>query len=274
MMGAVRLVLVLALAIFTPPAAANETGKLTQLIDLVGIGTSLDAIPSVMIQGLPTAPEIGRADRDAVGALIARHFSAPELLRDVTDGVSGSLTEAQIDELLAYYGTGVGKLATEMEIAAQQPGIAEQVMAAGTELLRQMTESGDRRLEMYRRIARSTQAVENGISLQMNMTYAVLSGMMNSPLLPYALSDEEILAIVNAQSTQVRADVAEAVFASFAYTYRDMSIDDLDSYAAFLDSPAARTFYLSTQRAIRDALLARARGFGHELMVLIGARKA
>ncbi len=174
----------------------------------------------------------------------------------------------------AYYSEGLGKQATELEIAAQRPGMEERVRTEGRKILRRLIDPKDDRLLSYRRIVRSTNALDIATSLAMNLTYAVLSGMMGSPHLPYSLTDEEILEIVNLQSEQIRARLTEAIFVNVAYTYQEMSIDDLDAYATFLDSDVARPFYSSMHKALRSALLPRARAFGHDLMVQMGVRKA
>ena len=120
--------------------------------------------------------------------------------RNIVDGMANALSSAQLDELSAYYSEGVGKRATELEIAAQQPGVEERVEMEGREILQRLIDSDDARLLSYRRIVQSMDALETNMVLAMNMNYAVLSGMMGSRQLPYSLTDEEILEIVNRQS--------------------------------------------------------------------------
>jgi hypothetical protein len=168
----------------------------------------------------------------------------------------------------------LGKRATELEVAAQQPGVEGLVQTEGLEILQRLTESKDERLFAYQRMVQSTNALEIGTTLAMNITYAMISGMMGSAQLPYSLTDEQILELVTQQSERIRAQGTAAILANFAYTYQEMSIDDLAAYATFLESDMAQTFYSRMGEAFENALLPRVRSFGHDLMVWMGVRKA
>jgi len=274
----VKLVRVLCLLLLIPasvPARADETGKLRNLLDLVGFSTYLEAIPSGLEQAFadPSGPMADEAVREAASDLARAHFSPEAMTEEVIASLDGALTGEQLDELTAFYSDGLGKRATELEVAAQQPGMDATVEAEGLALLQALAAEKDPRLDLYRRIVASTRTVENGTTLGMNMTYAMLSGMMGSPALPYQLTDEQILGIVNQQSGQIRAQVEAAAYTQMAYTYREMSLDELGAYADFIETGTAQLFYQRVEAALRTGLLSRAQGFGHDLMVLMGVRK-
>lgn len=276
MIHAIRLFLILAFVSISAPAHTQDAAKLRDLLSLVGFDTSLASIPSGIIYSMKNSPtpDVDATMREVIGDLATMHFAPSGMKQSIVASMANALTDAQLDDLSAYYSEGLGKRATELEIAAQQPGVEEIVETEGFEILQRLIDSEDERLSSYQRLAESMNAFEIGTALAMNITYAVLSGMMGSPQLPYSLTDEEILEIVNGQSEQIRAQLTEAIFVNFAYTYREMSIEELDAYVAFLETDTARTFYSSVNKALQSALLPRARAFGHDLMVLKGVRKS
>lgn len=275
MIHTIRLFLILAFVSISAPAHAEDSAKLRNLLSLVGFDTSLASIPSGIIHSMENSPalDVDESMREAIGELVTMYFAPSGMKQSIVDNMANALSDAQLDELSAYYSEGLGKRATELEIAAQQPGMEELVETEGLEIFQRLTDSKDERLLSYQRIVQSTMGLEVGTALGMNVLYAMLSGMMGSPQLPYSLTDEEILEIVNRQSEQIRAQLTAAIFVNIAYTYREMSIDDVDAYATFLESDVAQTFYSSMLKAIQSALLPRARAFGHDLMVQMGVRK-
>lgn len=276
MIHTIRLILVLAFVSISVPAHSEESAKLRDFLSLVGFDTLLASISSGINQAMENSPtiDVDESMREAIGELATTHFDPSAMKQSIVENMAGALSDAQLDELSVYYSEGLGKRATELEVAAQQPGLEELVRTEGLEILQRLTESEDERLFAYQRIVQSTNAVEIGTTLAMNVTYAMISGMMGSPQLPYSLTDEQILEIVNQQSEQIRAQVTAGTFANFAYTYRDMSIDDLAAYATFLETDNAQTFYSKVMEAFQNALLPRVRAFGHDLMVRMGVRKA
>ncbi|MCZ6892551.1 MAG: hypothetical protein O7H40_00710 [Gammaproteobacteria bacterium] len=276
MIHTIRLVLILAFVSISASAHAEDNAKLRNLLSLVGFDPFLASIPSAIIHSMEKSlnSEADELKREAIGELVAMHFSPSGVKQDILDSMANTLSDAQLDELSAYYSAGVGKRATELEVATQQPGMEEVVEIEGLEILRWLIDSNDERLLAYERMVTATDALELNLTLAMNMNYAVLSGMMGSPQLPYALTDEEILEIVSRQGEQMREYMIDAIFVIFAYTYREMSIEDVDAYATFLESDVSQAHFSSMNTALQNALVPRVRAFGHELMVMMGVRQA
>lgn len=272
----IRLFLVLAFVSISVPAHSKDSARLSDFLTLVGFDTFLASISSGINHAMESSPivDVDESMRAAIGELTAIYFDPSRMKQSIVENMVDALSDAQLDELSVYYSEGLGKRATELEVASQQPGMEEIVQTEGLKILQKLTESKDERLLSYQRIVQSTNAVEIGTTLAMNISYAMISGMMGSPQLPYSLTDEQILEIVGRQSEQIRAQVTEAIFVNFAYTYREMSIDDLAAYTIFLESDKAQTFYSRVREAFQETFLPRVRAFGHDLMVRMGVRKA
>lgn len=254
------------------PANAADT-NVRRLFDVAGLGQWLGQVRIGMIEAFEAAPEIDADAKPRIKALIEQFFPAEALHANAIAALEADMAPEDVVRVTEYLQTGVGRLATQMEVAAQKPGMSERVEREGTRIYRDLLDDGDERAEIYQRVAQSTRAVEFGVTFGMNMSYALISGMMGSPDLPFAMTDDQILALVNSMEPELREQVTAATFAELAFTYRDMEISDLRAYADFLETPAARSFYISQEQALRRFLLPRIQVFGHELMVLLGSRR-
>ena len=129
MMHTIRLFLILALVSISASTQAEENAKLRNLLNLVGIDTFLAAIQSSIVHSMENspAPIADESMRESIGELVAMHFAPSGMKQDLVDGMANALSNAELDELSAYYSAGVGKRATELEVAAQQSGIEEVV---------------------------------------------------------------------------------------------------------------------------------------------------
>jgi hypothetical protein len=216
----------------------------------------------------------GAKAQEAVRELAPQHFDPEEMFDNIVARAAGAPDAAEIATLTEFYRDGLGKRATELEKAAQQPGREAESEAEGLKILQGLIDAKDPRLNHYVQIVDALGAIDNAIALGLNVTYAIISVMVGSPTLPQALSDEQILAIVKSQEDGLRSRAADRIYTSVAYTYRDMSDADLAAYAAFFEREEARKFYRVINQASSEEMAARARAFGHAMMVRMGVRKA
>lgn len=267
-------VLTVVLAVLVAAPVQSDPERAQKLYEAAGLESWLHLVPDSLRTSFDEAPDQMGMDPELVPrvhTMIDTYFPMEDLTKNALAGLQAGMTSAQMDEVLAFLDTPVGRRATELEVAAQKPGIGARVEAEGTRLFEEM--QGSERAEIYHRLAEATRSIEFGVTLGMNLSYAMMSGMMGSPSLPFALTDEQILAMVNQMEPELRDNVIRGTFAELAFTYRDMELDQLRAYADFLETPAARAFYTSQEQALRRFMLPRVQAFGQELMVLIGARR-
>ena len=263
-------------AVIVGPAHADSAAKLREALDITEVRKSMESYPEDLSASLTEVPDadLGDVRREDLEALAERHFNGDALTEDIFQRMLGKVADAHLDEVIAFYRSDVGQRMVRLEVASAAPGEAERIQMEGPELYRRAAEDDPDRVEFYDRIAESIGLEDLMTAMTMNMSYAMISGMAGSAALPQALTDEQIIAIVNAQADQMREYVRDFVRGMFAYTYRDASKRDLAAYAEYAETEAGRAFNEAMVAAIQGALVDRMRAFGHELMVLRGVRRS
>jgi len=156
-------------------------------------------------------------------------FPANQMMDEIVSAMDGTLDSDHVVEATEFLSSELGVLVTNMEIEAQRPDESDRVDAQG----------------------------------EMNLNYAIYAGMSQSGKLPYQLSEAEILELVVSQQDMLRAHIRDKIYTMFAYTYRDLSDDQLSDYIGFLTSKAGTAVYGAIHVATEGVLSTRAQRFGN-----------
>ena len=200
-------------------------------------------------------------------------FAPAQMMSEIVTAVAGQIDPADIDAASAFLNSDLGRKVTEMEKDAQRPGQMDIVTQEGADLLAGLIASGDARLDAYTNMIEALGAIDNEVASAMNLNFAIYAGMSQSGLLPYRLSEAEILQLVASQQDMIRAEIRDGIYTAFVYTYRDLSDEDLAAYTAFLTSKPGRAVYSAVNLATQDVMGDRAKKFGARLMQLQGVQE-
>ena len=260
-----RLVTALLLWALVTAAVAAESGgsRAAELMRLSGIDAQLDRMQKDLVdpesQSLNFRPE----DRVRV-ANIMRVTFAPEPLRasirqDLARLLTPDVEEAALGWLRSDLGRKVRTLEARVEneggLTLRHPALAKSILS---------TAPPERR-EMYRRLAAAIRYADANADMLFNIFAAVThaaSAASGRQLEHHfiraraALSHrrEEIVRTLNAQA-----------MAALAYTYRDLSDDELLRYIAFAESPAGLRYHDACLRAVSNAFTAAATEMGKRI---------
>lgn len=262
------------LALLPAPAAfAAEPSRGAAMLELLGFDT---AIRSFVEEVKSTDPGIDTEDPefDAARAEIADRIFQPDILfAAIAARVDDKFDDAEYDALEAYFSEGVGLRVTEAEEYAQSPENQAERVAETPGIIEDLLQNNPERLDQIERMIAAMDVVGSGTAMAMNLGYAMISGMAGTGKLPGGLTDDQILRMLNNRRDQIEAEVLNGAILSTAYTYRDISNEDMADYLAFLESDLGRKLYSVIENAQVEVLTAASRQFGHDLMVLSGVRE-
>jgi hypothetical protein len=255
------------------PAASASPEAARRLVEIAGVAAMLDSLD----RSLRVPPPEVAGDRTPLAEHWAeaaeRHLRLSDLIGDLVDGVAASLPDTDAEGLAAYYSAGLGLRVTEMEKAAQAGMERPERVAEGREIMARMVDDDPARVDVLKALEARFDAVESGTAMALNMSFAMVSGMVASGRLPAKMSDAELLALIQRTAPAVRASVTDQFYSAAALTYRDLPTAELRTYVDFLGTPPARAFYAAINSTLERVLEERMRAFGHEIMLLSGARK-
>ena len=260
----------LACWVFVSSASAQDQHKMRTMMMAIGA----DAWIESFAEGMARSDNPASAEPDLGWKQAASEvFKHEEIFDTLVDRMKGMLSDEELDEILEFLASDVGRAVTRMEIEAQNPDIADGVDMAGAQIVEDLTADEPARLDKYRDMLAAIDAIESGVTTALNMNFAVLSGMSASGRMSYSLSEGEILTLLAAQEDTIREQIGVASLQTAAFTYRDLSDDDLATYVDFLTSEAGRRLY-SVMNGVADEIMAeRGRAFGTRIIELQGVQE-
>jgi hypothetical protein len=199
-------------------------------------------------------------------------FDSARIIATSEAVLADTLRPEDLAVLLACFRSDFGMRISQIEIAATDPDVRQAKESDGPALYAALERGDPKRLELYNRLIDHLQVVDIGEAIALNMTYAMVSGMLGASRQP--ATDEQIAAVVKQVSGNVRAKIEDASRASTAWTYRDVGLEDLERYVDFVETPEATRYCGGMIAAIDKILAAEARSFGNRLMIALGHRKA
>lgn len=199
-------------------------------------------------------------------------FDTERLIPELEAVVAGRLKPEEIAVLLDFFKSDLGMRISRMEIAATRPEVQETKDAEGAALYARLATEDPERLALYTRLIDTLQSVDVGEAIALNMTYAIVSAILGAANQP--ATDEQIAAVVRQNTATLRADIEKHAASNTAWIYRDVGMEDMRRYAAFLETPEAKRYYATILLAFDRVFTAEARAFGNKLMIALGQRKA
>jgi hypothetical protein len=224
------------------------------------VGDREDAFPAEQLSALA---DIGE-----------RSFEHPSFLEDIEAALAESLSAGEIAAVSAFYATPLGQRIKAAEVAASTAEAQLDIEARKAELRAEL-ERDPERLRIFQNIDELLHTSEisttMAVSIARTLWTSILEGQTQG-LAPDALTslDQAVEAIY----PQMLAHTREYILASSAWTYRDLSLEEVRAYADFLQTDEARAAYAALQSGLGDAMEKRGREIGRAFADFLKQRKA
>jgi hypothetical protein len=160
-----------------------------------------------------------------------------EILEGIKSELAQSMTEEEIEVLLLWYESDIGKEITLAEERASTAEAYQKMMLEAQSLL-----SNSKLIESAQRIDLLMGATENALLLQEFTGVALYQSMMTLLYPNEPLNLELFKEYLTAQRAEARMSIQLMFFMSCAYAYRDIEVEKLTEYEAFLNKPSSKKF--------------------------------
>ena len=219
-----------------PPISPAEVADddIDLLLKLAGVTDQVNRFPQLIKDGMRQAQldEALISQRDFSAMLIRTDDTIvpEEILQEVRHALQKALSEEDIERLLAWYRSDLGRQITALEARAGMPEAVAQMEGLASDLLEE-----SERVEFAQRIDRIVGATELTVNIQEYTGVAVFSAITMA-LRPDSAYEE--IARFRKQMADMRSMFREPtermVIASFVYTYRPLDAAELEEFEAFL----------------------------------------
>lgn len=221
------------------PAGAMADAGLARLFDLLALENYLRITRA---EGMADAEEIsqdmlGRAADAVFLDQLSRIYDVERMRATVMEHLSG-MDAADIEKSIAYFQTDAALRITELEVAARRAMMDADVEQSARQ---SWIEAQDDRPEAVARIEQMSEIndlVERNVSGALNSNLRYYQGLADGGGIE--LTEEEILALVWAQESDIRAETEAWLGGYYLLAYDPLAASDLEDYLAFWKSPAGQ----------------------------------
>jgi hypothetical protein len=237
----------------------EKSGVAQQVKELqTGINSMIDELKR---QGAPVDQTFEHAWAEAV----PEAYKPDKILALIDQGLDKLLTDDEKRLLLEHYASAFGRRITDLEIQASKAEAQNEIQA---NVQQQMADPKQfsQRMALYQDIDQSCGATAIAVDMTMNVSLAMSIGLTSATAGPKEIDIDQLRSELEKQRPALTQQVSSQILATFAYAYRDLKTEELNSYLAFLKSPAAQKFNVGVGRLVADALTDQS----HELGRLLG----
>ena len=233
-----------AIALLAPPQArAADRANLEAFLEVTGFDVALESIK----QSASDAPEMLGMKPSDFGHDWARVTQQVFDTGTMHDMAIEILSETLSDELLGhaagFYASPLGQKLVKLENAAHMAEDSAAQRAEGAELLAKARAEGNGRAEMFERMADAIDTEDQSVRAVQEIMVRFLMAASYAGVLDYEIDEGSLRAVIRNQEDEMRADMTEAGLANAAYTYRDLTLEEIETYTEALEAPEMQEVY-------------------------------
>jgi len=249
-----KLILLISLLLSTNALAKTINDKsLTQIMELSGLNEQIAQYPLMIVAGMEQAKSQGSpVDENKfskVKSLLLDSYNANIMLRIIKDEIKKNTSQKDADVLLKWYKSKLGMEITQAEKDSTNTSAYESMIQEAPVLLQ-----NKKRVYFARMVDRSIDATQMTIQIQKNSSVAIFTAISKIMEPEKDIDVEKFKIMMAAQDKQIEVNIEQMTILSFVYSYKNISIQNLETYVVFLQKEDVRRFNKSIVNGIVKAL--------------------
>ncbi len=169
-------------------------------------------------------------------ATVGDIYSIPRLEASVRVTLAEELAGSDTDAMLAFFESDLGQRIIGLEVSARRAMLEEDVEDASRDLVLDMIETQDPRLDLLETFTEINDLIENNVVGAMNANFAFYTGLADGGAFEDEFTEDQMLSDVWSQEDAIRDDTVDWVYAYLALAYRPLSDADLQAYIDFSET--------------------------------------
>ncbi|GMR18312.1 MAG: hypothetical protein BMS9Abin33_0719 [Gammaproteobacteria bacterium] len=178
---------------------------------------------------------------------------APQQLEKYALGhIFKKLKKKDINKVMEWLESGLGKKITKLEKDASTPKARQQLLAYAQSL--QQTLPSEQRIGQVVSLMKVTKAAESATEVALGTQKAVMSAMFSAMPQAEANMGQMIISQLEAQRPKLMENMQNQVLLTFLFTYRSLSDEELGQYVAFASTKSGQKYHRVMTEALMRAL--------------------
>ncbi len=257
----------LLLVLSTNNAFAKATPEtVVEVLKLSGVTELIGAYPkqfkASLDQTFENDQQVSQDIKDAFYNATKNTIKPSTILLETSKSILGVMEESELQEILAWYQSDLGKRVAQEEKLASTPEAAEIVARDQKVLLDQFQRAG-----FASNIEKLSNATDFAIQFRTEMTMASRTAAAASQSIGDVINPEQFRDPVSANMLRDRSALKERIVASYIYSHRNIGLRDLIKYEMFLSTDATVKFNRLLLKALGDSFRGALKNWGDELQV-------
>lgn len=215
--------------------------NIIEILKLSGLTSQVGEYPAHFKAGFDEAAknnqEMPEEMHNAFKTAADKAFKSSDILFEVAVGINQTLSDAEVEEMLVWYRSDLGKRITREEELASTPE-AHRIIQRETKSLLNDFE----RAEFARSIEKLYNATELTLQIQEQIALASMSATSSFGNPEDVIDPEQFRPQIRANLQKSRSTVKENIVASLIYSHRNIGLRELIKYEMFLTSEASLKF--------------------------------
>ena len=238
MVLSVLLVLVLAV-----PSKAADRDRLEAFLEVTGFGVALDSLAL----GAADAPKMLGMQASDFGSdweRVALEVFDTDEMRDVAlDILSQTLSDEDLAHAAGFYASDLGQRLVEVENASHMVEDDSAKRKEGEERVAEMMRAGDERLQVLKELNAAVDQSGNAVRAIQEVQVRFLMAASHAGVLDRSIDEQSLRALLKQGEDELRIELKAGALAGAAYTYADISTEDLKAYREALEHPQMQRVY-------------------------------
>ena len=224
-----------------------------KLISLSGLSKQLEQLPGTVRAGIMQARQQGMSIPDAqfteMADIVSNSFAPPFMLKAIHSEIKSNVTASDSKQLIEWYESKIGKRITQTEENASTPDAYKKMLTEAKSLL-----ANENQMAIARRVEKAINSVDMAMQMQENAGIAVYTAIVTAANPGKQVDVEPFRAQLTSQRQQIRARMEQLILLSLVYSYKDVDVDTMNKYIAFLESPKTQKFNASVMKGMSEAI--------------------
>lgn len=233
----------LGLALFVAiPAAAADRGKLRAFLDITGYDVVIESLQLGAMAGPGMTGDMPGAFGRRYRKLAEEVFDPAQMVERALDILVAVMPDELVDAGADLYASDLGQRLVAVENAAHMTEGATKY-EEGMALVAAMAEENPARLDLLRAMDAAIDSGNTGRRAMVEIQVRFLLAAMAAGASDLEMTETELRDMLMQQAVEAAPRTEALALMSNAWTYREISDDDLAAYVAALESPAIRGVY-------------------------------
>lgn len=225
------------------PLRAADRERLEAFLEVTGFGVALDSL-SLSAADAPRMLGMEASDFGSDWERVANNVFDTSAMRETAlDILSQTLTDEDLAHAAGFYASDLGQRLVKVENASHMVEDDATKRENGEARVAEMMRAGDDRLRVIKDLNAAVDQSGNAVRAVQEVQVRFLMAASHAGVLERAIDEQSLRSLLKQGEDKLRLQLKAGALANAAYTYADVSTEDLEAYSDALEHPQMQRVY-------------------------------